>query len=225
MKVSIFYQPFGAMAKVELEHGEQLNVEPGAMIGMSTTLDMKSGMQGGFFKGVGRMFGGENFFQNTYTATRGDGELLLSQRLPGDIISLDVPREGLRIQSSSYIAAHSAVTIATKFSGLKTLFSGEGLFTVQATASGPGQNVILGSYGGITEMVCDGEMIIDSGHLVAWDSSLEFTPTKASNAGWFASFISGEGIVVHFRGQGRIWMQSRNPVAYGQTIGRLLPPR
>lgn len=225
MKVGIFYQPFGTMAKVELEHGEQLNVEPGAMIGMSTTLDLKSGMQGGLLKGLGRMFGGESFFQNTYTAARGEGEILLSQRLPGDIVNVELPQEGLRIQSSSYIAAHSAVVIETKMSGFKTLFSGEGLFTIQANASGPGQNVILGAYGGVTEMYCDGELIIDSGHLVAWDTSLEFTPTKASNAGWIASFMSGEGIVVHFRGKGRVWMQSRNPTAYGQAIGQQLPPR
>lgn len=211
------------MAVLTLDAGESVQIEPGAMIGMSTNVTMQSGVRGGLMKGVGRLFGGESFFQNTYTAERGQGEVLVSQRLPGDIVCLDVPQHGLRLTSSSYIAAHRDVTIRTKMSGLKTLFSGEGLFTMHAEASGPNQNIVLGAYGGITEMYCDGSIIIDSGHLVAWDSNLEYTPQK-SGSGWIASYLSGEGLVVGFRGQGRIWMQSRNPQAYGQTIGPRLPP-
>lgn len=223
MQVEIKYRPFGAMAALQLAHGESVQIEPGAMIGMSTTIDMKTGAKGGLLKGVGRMFGGESFFQNIYTANNGPGEVLISQRLPGDIIDVEVPQHGLRITSTSYIAAHRDVEIKTKMTGLKTLFSGEGLFTMHANATGPNQNVILGAYGGITEMICDGSIIIDSGHIVAWDANLEYMPQK-SGSGWIASYFSGEGLVVGFRGQGRIWMQSRNPVAYGQNIGPRLPP-
>ena len=44
-----------------------------------------------------------------------------------------------------------------------------------------------------------------------------------SGSGWIASFLSGEGLVCHFKGQGRIWIQTRNATAYGQAIGALLP--
>ena len=223
MQIEVKYRPFGAMAALQLAHGESVKIEPGSMIGMSTNVDMKSGLQGGVLKGIGRMFGGESFFQNTYTSKNGPGEVLVSQRLPGDIIHLDVPQHGLRLTSSSYIAAHPNVTIATKVSGLRSLFAGEGLFTIQATATGPNQTIVLGAYGGITEMICDGSIVIDSGHLVAWDANLEYMPQK-SGSGWIASLMSGEGLVVGFRGQGRIWMQSRNPQAFGQFVGPLLPP-
>ena len=72
--------------------------------------------------------------------------------------------------------------------------------------------------------MCQGNMVIDTGHLVAWDASLTYKVGK-SGAGWIASFLSGEGLVCHFEGQGRIWMQSRNPPSYGQEVGRMLPPR
>jgi uncharacterized protein (AIM24 family) len=66
--------------------------------------------------------------------------------------------------------------------------------------------------------------MIDIGHLVAWDATLEYTVGK-SGSGWIASYLSGEGLACHFKGQGRIWIQSRNASEYGGAVGRLLPPR
>jgi uncharacterized protein (AIM24 family) len=72
--------------------------------------------------------------------------------------------------------------------------------------------------------VCDGNLVIDTGHLVAWDATLTYSVGK-SGSGWIASYLSGEGLVCHFQGQGRIWIQTRNPTAYGQDVASLLPPR
>jgi uncharacterized protein (AIM24 family) len=82
----------------------------------------------------------------------------------------------------------------------------------------------MGAFGGIQEMQCDGSLVVDTGHLVAWDANLTFNVTKAAS-GWVSSFLSGEGLVCSFQGQGRIWMQTRHPTEYGQTVGRMLPPR
>jgi len=83
---------------------------------------------------------------------------------------------------------------------------------------------LIGGFGGIEEVLCDGSMVIDTGHLVAWDAELEYSIGK-SGSGWIASWLSGEGLVCHFRGRGRIWIQSRNPAAYGGRVGALLPAR
>ena len=107
--------------------------------------------------------------------------------------------------------------------GFKTFFAGEGLFVLKATSSGPGQ-VLVGAFGGVQEIPCQGNLVIDTGHLVAWDATLQYSVGK-SGGGWIASFLSGEGLVCHFQGQGRIWIQSRNPAAYGRIIGPKLPPR
>jgi uncharacterized protein (AIM24 family) len=66
--------------------------------------------------------------------------------------------------------------------------------------------------------------MIDTGHLVAWDATLEYSVGK-SGSGWIMSWLSGEGLVCNFRGQGRIWIQSRSATAYGRKIGALLPSR
>jgi uncharacterized protein (AIM24 family) len=87
---------------------------------------------------------------------------------------------------------------------------------------GQGQ-LLAGSFGALEAIDVDGEWILDTGHLVAWESSLEYSIDKAAK-GWVASFFSGEGFVCRFRGRGRVWMQTRNPDEYGTSVGGLLPP-
>jgi uncharacterized protein (TIGR00266 family) len=223
MQIEVLYRPAMAMARVQLAANEQIRAEAGAMIGMSTHVQMQTGMTGGLGGGLKRMFGGESFFQNTFTAAGAPGEVLLAHALPGDINVVDVPQTGLFIQSTSYIAGHTAVQVATQVGGFKTFFGGEGLFVLKAEASGPGQPVIIGAFGGMQEMVCNGSLVIDNGHLVAWETTLDYKIVK-SGSGLIASFLSGEGMVFEFSGHGRIWIQTRNPGAFGQTVGRMLPP-
>jgi len=224
MQIEIGYRPAHSLARVVLAAGEAVRAESGAMVGMSTNVHMQTGATGGIMKGLFRKFvGGESFFQNTFTAQNGPGEVLLAHSLCGDMQVLDMTPSGFFIQSSSFIACSPNVTLDTKLGGFRTFFAGEGLFVLKATADSPGQ-VIVGAFGGIQELVCDNNMVIDTGHLVAWDATLEYSVGKSAS-GWIASFFSGEGLVCHFRGQGRIWIQSRNPGEYGKSIGPSLRPR
>jgi uncharacterized protein (TIGR00266 family) len=222
MNIEIGYRPGQSLAKVTLSPGESIVAESGAMVGMSTNVQMQT-QSGGVMSGLKRMFGGESFFRNTFTAQDGLGELLLAQALCGDMALLDMTPNGYFVQSSSFIASTPNVSLDTKIGGFKSFFGGEGIFVLKATATTPGQ-LLVGAFGGIEELACDGSLVIDTGHLVAWDASLDYRVGKSAE-GWIASFLSGEGLVCHFRGQGRIWIQSRNPSEYGGYVGRRLPPR
>ncbi len=219
----IGYQPAHSLAKVTLQPNESVIAESGAMVGMSTNVNMQTQSQGGMMGGLKRMFGGESFFRNTFTAQNGPGEVLLAQALCGDMAILEMTPNGYFIQNSAYIASSLDVNVETQTGGFKGFFSGAGVFILRATSQQPGQ-VLIGAFGGIQEIQCDGNMVIDTGHLVAWDGTLNYKIAK-SGAGWIASYLSGEGLVCDFEGQGRIWIQSRNPGEYGQTVGRMLPPR
>lgn len=223
MDIEIGYRPAQSMARVMLNPGESIRAEAAAMVGMSTNVHMETGMSGGFMKSMKRLFGGESFFQNTFTAQGGPGEVLLAHALCGDMVTLDMTPQGYFLTSASYIASDPWVNVETKLGGFKSFFGGEGMFVMKATAQQQAR-MIIGAFGGIQEIQCDGNMVIDTGHLVAWDSTLDYKVGK-SGSGWIASFLSGEGLVCHFSGQGRIWMQTRNPSEYGSTIGRMLPPR
>jgi uncharacterized protein (TIGR00266 family) len=221
VNVEILYRPAHSLAKVSLMPGESLIAESGAMVGMSTNVHMQTQAHGGVMGGLKRMFGGESFFRNTFTAQGEPGEVLLAHALCGDMALLDVTDPGYYVQSSSYIASTPGVDVQTRLGGMKTFFAGEGLFVLQTTGAG---QMLVGAFGGLEQLQCDGNLVIDTGHLVAWDSTLSYSVGK-SGSGWIASYLSGEGLVCHFNGRGRIWIQSRNPSAYGQEVGRLLPPR
>jgi uncharacterized protein (TIGR00266 family) len=222
MQIQVDYRPAHSLAKIQLQPNESVVAESGAMVGMSTNVAMQT-QSGGMMSGLKRMFGGESFFRNTFTAQGGPGEVLLAHSLCGDMVTLEMTPAGYYIQSSSYIASTPNVNIETKVGGFKTFFAGEGVFVLQATCQGPGQ-VLVGAFGGIQELVCDGNLVVDTGHLVAWDATLQYSVGK-SGSGWVASFLSGEGLVCNFTGQGRIWIQTRNPSGYGKVVGKLLPTR
>jgi len=222
MQINLLHRPAQALAQVWLEPNESIVAESGAMVGMTTNVQMQT-QSGGLMKGLKRMFGGESFFRNTFTAHNGNGELLLAHALSGDMTVLEMTPHGYFLQSSAFIASSPTVNIETKVGGFRGFFSGAGVFVLKAVSQGPGQ-VLVGGFGGIQELMCDGNIVIDTGHLVAWDATLTYTVGK-SGAGWIASYLSGEGLVCHFKGQGRIWIQTRNPVEYGRSVGSQLPPR
>jgi uncharacterized protein (TIGR00266 family) len=179
---------------------------------------------GGVMSGLKRMFGGESFFRNTFSAEQGPGEVLFAPALCGDLAVLDMTGPGYMLQNSAFVAATPDVQIDTRVGGFRGFFSGAGVFVLKATSQAPGGKLLVGAFGGLEAIPCDGNLVIDTGHLVAWDATLSYAIGK-SGSGWIASFLSGEGLVCHFQGQGRVWIQTRNPGAYGREVGSHLPPR
>lgn len=222
MNIDILYRPAHTVAKVSLGSGETIEAEAGAMMGTTHNVKMKTAA-GGIKKGLKRMFGGESFFRNQFTANDGPGEVLLAPQLCGDMVVIETSESPWFIQSSSYIAAPTTVELDTKVGGFKTFFAGEGIFVLKATGTGP---LICGAFGAIEKIDLDGELIIDTGHLVAWQDTPELTykVTKAGS-GWIAAFLSGEGLVCKFSGRGTIYIQTRNPAEYGRAVGSMLPPK
>ena len=220
MQVNLLYRPSQSLAQCWLQAGESVVAESGAMVGMSTNVQMQT-QSGGLMKGLKRLFGGESFFRNTFTANGGQGEVLFATPLCGDMAVLEAGQKQWCIQNSAYVASSPYVDVKTKSGGFKGMFSGAGLFVLET--SGQGQ-VIIGTFGALEPVQVDGSMVIDTGHLAAWESTLQYKVGK-SGSGWIASFLSGEGLVCHFQGQGTVYLQSRNAAEYGATIGAMLPAR
>lgn len=85
---------------------------------------------------------------------------------------------------------------------------GEGGFLIRATGTG---QVVASCYGALeTYDVAAGEqLVLDSGHLIAYEDSLTYTTRKATS-GLMQTLKSGEGLVFEFTGPGRVWAQTRN---------------
>ncbi len=219
MNVELLYKPSQTLGRVRLAPGESITAESGAMVGFSDGVHMQA-RAGGVLGAIGRLFGGESIFRNTFTAGPLGGEVLVAPALRGDLVELEVGSTQWFLRHGAYVAASSGVDIATQGS-LRGMFSGAGLFLLGTRGVG---SMVVGSFGALEEVHVDGEFVVDTGHIVAWESSLDYTIGKAAS-GWVASFFSGEGLVCEFRGRGRLFMQSRNPEEYGSTVGALLPAR
>ncbi|MEY2855864.1 MAG: hypothetical protein RLZZ74_173, partial [Cyanobacteriota bacterium] len=118
------HSPAYASLVLDVPANQTVMVEASAMAAMDTCMKMKSKMQGGLMKGVGRMLGGESLFINEFTAEGEKGELYISPGVPGDVQHYYVTQEcNLMVQSSAFVACTPGVEIDTKFQGFKGFFS------------------------------------------------------------------------------------------------------
>ena len=229
MKFEIQYRPAYALAIVHIDPGETILAEGGAMVSMSSNVSMETsagkkgdGLIGGLFKGLKRMVAGESFFQNRFTADSSGGHVTFAPTPVGDIHTYDLaPELDLYLQSTAFLASDDAITTTAKWGGAKTFFGGEGLVMLKATGAGP---IAFNSFGGIREIDIDGEFVVDTGHIVAFESSLTFKVSRFGG-GWKAFIFGGEGLVCRFTGTGKLWIQTRNMNEFGKLLGQKLPPR
>jgi uncharacterized protein (TIGR00266 family) len=209
MKTEILQRPDHALVRVTFEgQGEQVVAESGAMVARDAGVEMKTALRGGLWASAKRkLLGGESLFVNTFTATAPGRELYLAGAAEGDTVEHRlVPGEPLYVHSGAFLASSATVKLDTKWGGAKGFF-GPGLFLLKAEGEG---TILLAAYGAIHPVDVSGEgFICDNHHIVAFTSGLQYDLRKV--AGLKSLFLSGEGLVCHFRGQGRVWLQTRSP--------------
>lgn len=225
MNIEFVHQPGNTAAKITLAANETLTAESGAMIAMSGDMNITTSTHkkksGGFLKAAKRLLAGESIFLNHFDAPRDGAELWLGTSLAGDMMTYELDNENLIVQGGSYVACESDVDIDLGWQGFKAIFSGESIFWVHLKGRG---KVILSSFGDIYPVEVDGEYIVDTGHIVAFNESLDFSITKAGKS-WLHSFLGGEGLVCKFNGKGTVWCQSHNPQSFGKSVRSFLRPR
>ncbi len=220
MEVSIQHQPAFSLAVVKLASNEEIKVEPGAMVSHTDGMTTDTKAEGGLFGGLKRMIGGENFFQNTWKASNGEGEITLAPSLAGDMRTLEISGKEMLLASGAYVASEMSVTMDSSWGGAKGFFGGGGLVLLKMGGQG---KVVVSSYGAIFERTLgNGERyIVDTDHIVGLDASIEFTVQKSG--GWKSTILGGEGLVCQLTGPGRVLMQSRSTSAFLSWLIPKLP--
>jgi uncharacterized protein (TIGR00266 family) len=219
MDHDVEYRPSFALLSLSLSAGESVRAEAGSMVSYDEGIDIETDANGGLLASLSRsLFGGESFFQNTYTA-REAGEVTLAPPLPGDVLGVDVDGR-LYVQSGSYLASDTELDLDTEFGGAQTFFGGEGLFLLRLDGTGA---AFLSSYGAIHERTLEaGETYtVDTGHVVAFDDGVGFDVSRVG--GLRSTLFSGEGLVCTFRGPGRVWLQTRSQDAFLAWLVPKLP--
>lgn len=210
---------------VRLKPGEKIFCESGAMVMMEQPLQINGRMRGGLGAAFLRsLVASESFFQQEITATAA-GDCLLSPLLPGGIALVRIsPGESLTLADGAFLACDADVKISTRMNTFgQALFGNTGGFMVMK-AEGEGM-LALSAFGSVFTLDVEpgNDVVIDTGHVVAWSSSLKSEVGMANSGGGFfgsllGSATSGEGLVIKFSGQGKIIIASRNRQLWVQQM-------
>jgi uncharacterized protein (TIGR00266 family) len=223
MEVNILYRPSYSLGVIRLGPNEEIRVESGAMVSMSQGVTVETKAAGGILKSLARsVLAGESFFQNTFRAPAGGGEVTVAPALPGDLFVLELRNESLLVQSGSYVASEAGINLDTKWGGAKTFFASEGLIMLRASGTG---KLLLSSFGAIHEVNLEAGQTytVDTGHLVAFSEGIGFKVRRVG--GLKSTIFSGEGLVVDLTGPGRVLLQTRSTDAFLSWLIPKLPKR
>ena len=224
MEIRLRHNPAFAVARLFLAPGEPIKIQSGAMMAHSPGIQVDARMEGGLLQGLKRsVLSGESLFTTTMTAPPQGGWVDVAGVLPGDIMELVVqPNRPFFITRGCWLANSHAVVTDPRWGGAQNLFGGEGGFGLQAGGQG---TVVLSVYGAldVIDLQPGEQVVIDSGHVVAYDLGMRFQLRQAASAQLWKTIKSGEGFVFDFYGPGRGFLQSRNPAAFEAYIRSLAP--
>ena len=208
------------LLEVELDPGETVIAEAGAMVYMEQGIEFETKMgdgsnpnQGflGKLMSVGsRLITGESLFMTHFTHRGGGkGHVAFSAPYPGTIIPVDLQALGrpLIVQKDGFLAAALGTKIALHFNQKlgAGLFGGEGFLLQKLTGDGL---AFIHAGGTVIERQLNNETLrVDTGCVVAFEDGIDFS--IQTSGGLQSMVFGGEGLfLATLRGTGRVWLQS-----------------
>ena len=196
---------------VELDKGEAVMAEAGAMLYMEDGIQMDTGTGGGVFAGLKRVLTGESFFITSFVHTgQGKGHVAFSAPYAGKIIPLDLPSLGgtMLCQKDAFLCAAKGTDISIAFPKRlgAGIFGGEG-FILQKLS---GDGLAFAHAGGavISMDLAPGQSLrVDTGCLVAFQESVDYDIQFIG--GFKNALFGGEGLfLATMSGPGRVYLQT-----------------
>jgi len=214
------------VAICSLDAGETMITEKGSMSWMSPNMKMETTSSGGFGKALGRMFAGEAFFQNTYTAEGGPGMIAFASSFPGQILPIQIqPGANMIVQKSAFLASQVGVELSVHFQKKlgAGLFGGEGFIMQKLSGTGLAFVEIDGSVVDYT-LQPGQSMLLDTGYLAMMDESVQMTIETVK--GVKNMVFGGEGVFnTKVTGPGRIWIQTMPISNVAGAISPFIPSK
>jgi uncharacterized protein (TIGR00266 family) len=199
------------LVEVELDPGEGVRAEVGAMMFMDAGIEMQTSTGGGLFKGFKRMITGESFFITTFLNQAGSKRhVAFGAPYPGKIIPLDLSQLGgtFLCQKDAFLCAAQGIEIEVAFTRRigAGLFGGEG-FILQRLV-GDGMAFIHAGGTIIKRSLLPGQVLrLDTGCLVALAPSVNYDIQFIG--GFRNALFGGEGLfLATLTGPGDVYLQS-----------------
>lgn len=210
----IDYQIFGddmQIVEVELDTGEGVRAEAGAMMYMEDGVSMQTSTGGGIFKGFKRMLTSESFFITNFTYQGvGKGHVAFGAPYPGKVVPIELDNfDGEFIcQKDSFLCAAQGIEIEVAFTRKlgAGLFGGEG-FILQRLV-GTGMAFIHAGGALIEKRLMPGETLqVDTGCIVGFSRGVKYDVQFVG--GFKNALFGGEGLfMATVEGPGTVYLQS-----------------
>lgn len=208
------------MVEIELDQGETVIAEAGAMNYMEDGIDFEakmgdgSSLEQGFmsklFSAGKRMITGESLFMTHFTSqAEGKRRVAFAAPFPGSVVAIDLAAMGgsITCQKDSFLCAALGTKVDIAFNKRlgSGFFGGEG-FILQHL-SGDGMTFVHAG-GTVIEKQLNGETLrLDTGCLVAFSDGIDYSIEMTK--GLKSMFFGGEGLfMATLSGQGKVWIQS-----------------
>ncbi len=206
--------------EVELDPGETVIAEAGAMLYMDDGISYQARMgdgsnpQAGFFDKLfsagSRLLTGESLFLTHFTNEgAGKKHVAFAAPYPGTIIPLQLKELGgsVIVQRDAFLCAALGTGISITFSRKlgAGFFGGEGFVLQKLQGDG---NAFVHAGGTIIEKELNNETLkVDTGCIVGFQPGIDYSIEKAG--GLRSMLFGGEGIfLATLRGTGKVWLQS-----------------
>jgi len=209
---------------LELQPGQIVYSEAGALSWMSGNVQMEATSGGGLGKMLGRLVTGESLFVVEYRAMNGPGLLAFSNEFPGKILPIELaPQQSLIVQKDAFLCAEQSVQMSVHWQKRlgAGLFGGEGFLLQRLT--GPG--LFFAELDGETvEYMLQPQqvLLVDPGHVAMFEPTVGFDIQMVR--GIKTMLFGGEGLfLAHLTGPGRVWLQTMPMTNLVQAVARYLP--
>lgn len=208
------------MVEVELDPGETVIAEAGAMNYMEDGISFEARMGDGSTPNQGlfdkllqvgkRTLTGESLFMTHFTnGASGKRRVAFASPYPGKIMALDLAQLGgeIQCQKDSFLCAAMGTELGIAFQRRlgAGLFGGEGFILQRLRGDGL---AFVHAGGTLIERKLEGETLrVDTGCLVAFTPGVDYDIQRAG--GLKSMFFGGEGMfLATLRGHGTVWLQS-----------------
>lgn len=208
------------LVEIELDPGETVIAEAGAMLYMEDGISFESKMgdgsnpRAGFFDKVlaagSRLITGESLFITHFTNQGwGKKHVAFAAPYPGTIVPINLPEHqgSLIVQKDAFLCAALGTKISMRFNRKlgAGLFGGEGFILQNLQGDG---KVFIHAGGTVIERQLNSEVIrVDTGCVVGFEESIDFDIQQAGNLR--SMVFGGEGLfLATLRGTGKVWLQS-----------------
>lgn len=224
MNYQILHAPTFSTLEIELDIGDGIMAQPNTMVCMTSGIGItaKAGANmgsRGLLGGIKGVLSGESFFTTIFRADKDGQKLSLAPPALGEIIELDVAKEGAYLLTrGAYLASMDGIKMKLKYGGFKGMLAKKGLFLLHASGE---NSVFCASYGQVVikDLAEDERFIVDNRFVIAFSDTIKYELVKATKK-LSHSFMSGEGLVNRYTGPGRLYYQTRAKLAAG-FIGRM----